>query len=203
MSKQVFLIPESEIHDHLLRFIDDSNVSIEKLTNFLNNLNLRNNKDELREILGMILNISEYHHRHSLFFDKIKQIFAYLKEDIKSEFVYFDCTNLEAVFFNEFQNKYFVDTLKDETISLYDSHIEDYNELFEDILSAYDFKLVASCMKYIRAYVKNPTEPIQDMFPFIKFSLTHNIDRLSKTEEASTEWRERFDEFFKRFHKSD
>ena len=40
-----------------------------------------------------------------------------LKEDIKSEFVYFDCTNLEAVFFNEFQNKYFVNTLKDETIS--------------------------------------------------------------------------------------
>ena len=90
MSKQVFLIPESEIQDYLLQFMDDSNVTIVKLTNFLDNLNLHNNKEELREILGIILNISENHHRYSLFFDKIKQIFAYLKEDIKSAFTNYE-----------------------------------------------------------------------------------------------------------------
>ena len=61
MSKQVFLIPESEIQDYLLQFMDDSNVTIVKLTNFLDNLNLHNNKEELREILGIILNISDEH----------------------------------------------------------------------------------------------------------------------------------------------
>ena len=63
---------------------------LEKLTNFLDNLNLRNNKDELREILGLLLNISEHHHRHILFFDKIKQIFSYLKDYIKSEFTNYE-----------------------------------------------------------------------------------------------------------------
>ncbi len=151
-----------------------------------------NNSDEF---------VSNFYQRKS---KKEKEIEKYDKFD-KNVFAKYDRI-LENKMNIEYPNKlhYYTKCLiKDETISLYDSHIEDYNELFEDILSAYDFKLVASCMKYIRAYVKNPTEPIQDMFPFIKFSLTHNIDRLSKTEEASTEWRERFDEFFKRFHKSD
>lgn len=93
--------------------------------------------------------------------------------------------------------------IKDETISLYDSHIEDFNELFDTTLAAYDFKIVAACVKYIRRYVKNPGEPIKDMYAFFKFSLTHNIERLSKTNEDSREWEERFDEFFKKFHKAD
>ena len=126
MSKQSFLIPESEIHDHLLRFIDDSNVSIEKLTNFLNNLNLRNNKDELREILGMILNISEYHHRHSLFFDKIKQIFAYLKEDIKSAF-----TNYEIYEIFQDSKIILLILLTDQIIKIDDSIFK--NILYKDI----------------------------------------------------------------------
>ncbi|KAK8871663.1 hypothetical protein M9Y10_007401 [Tritrichomonas musculus] len=87
MEIQSYIDQKIDIQNLLLEFIDEE-IDENNLLFIAPDKNLPNleYREELRELLYLILKISNNHHRCDGFFNKIKQIFLILKEDINNSF---------------------------------------------------------------------------------------------------------------------
>lgn len=89
MNIQKIINKNRKLTNMLLKYIGDENQSIdeyEQLRSFLDQNQIQQNYEKLRELLHIILNISNNHHRNINFFNKIEQIFKFLGNNIKQTF---------------------------------------------------------------------------------------------------------------------
>ena len=92
-----YLSKMKDIQSSLLMFLDQQSNNEEKFSELLtlfNNHKIIENKNELKSLLHMILNIANDYHRSSIFFDLIKQILFYLKIPIKQSFSNYQIVNI-------------------------------------------------------------------------------------------------------------
>ena len=97
MNVQAFIQKNKEMYNQLINFIDEENGSDEDYSNLINLLNIQDKKEELKEILHLLANITTNHHRSPVFFNKIELIIINYRESIKQKF-----SNLEI--FNIFKD---------------------------------------------------------------------------------------------------
>ena len=87
---QEYISNNNEIHDSILDFIDHTSENDKELFHsfllILDEKKVRTNRDDLRNLLIFLCNISENHHRRHFFFERIIKILDHLKEDIKQNF---------------------------------------------------------------------------------------------------------------------
>ena len=89
MSAHKYLEEMKRVQNNLLIFLDNEDNIEENYQNLLNifqDLNIRDNKQELKIFMNMVLKISNNHHRRPYFFNKIERILHLFKNDIKNYF---------------------------------------------------------------------------------------------------------------------
>ena len=90
MEIEIILNKKKELHSHILNFIEnednDEDCNLKSLTNYINESNICKNEQDLKDLLYIILNISNNHRRIPDFFDKIIQILRTFLRDIQSFF---------------------------------------------------------------------------------------------------------------------
>lgn len=100
-----------------------------------------------------------------------------------------DIFNQENNIFEKEIHSLTAELIKREFISDTDLDIYRYNELFNEILSEYDFTLVCKVINYVIARMRDNTT-ISDQFSYFKTSVLENLDlqryRQAKEEEASS-----------------
>ena len=100
MNAPKYLTLMKDIQNDLLQFLEDDENNEENFQNLYNictNQKINENLHMLKSILHLITKITNGHHRNSLFYNKIDQVLAIFKDDIKKYF-----TNSEI--FNIFRN---------------------------------------------------------------------------------------------------
>ena len=91
------LIKKKNLQSLILDFIENDDTDydyLEKITRFITNSNITNNKQNLQDLLHMILNISNNHIRNSSFINKLIQIFLFILQDIQINFSDKDIYNI-------------------------------------------------------------------------------------------------------------
>lgn len=90
MDFQKYVEDKKDFYDVFSRFIENENESSDEdfamLTNYLENQKIGESRDELEDVLHLVLKVSKNHHRTSFFFNKIEKILSYLEDDIKQSF---------------------------------------------------------------------------------------------------------------------
>ena len=84
---------KKELYEHILGFVED-NIVYNTLTDFLDKLNLRANKEEFILFFKLIIDIANNHQRHPNFIDNIKQIIIYYQDDISTTFTNYEIFDL-------------------------------------------------------------------------------------------------------------
>ena len=100
MEIQEYIDEKKELQDLLLSYIDgrdDSEIDFHFLINHFENQEIRENPDEFKALIHLLLRITNNHYRYRGFFKKIEQIILYFQNDIKQTF-----SNTEI--FNLFKN---------------------------------------------------------------------------------------------------
>ena len=84
MEIQKYIHEKKQIYDVLLKFKEeeDSNEEYEKICKLLKEHNIQENRTEFLCFLKILLRISDYHHRQPGFFERIKRILLYVKDNI-------------------------------------------------------------------------------------------------------------------------
>lgn len=92
MEIEAIIIKKRNIQSLVLTFIenDDDDENFQAFTKFIEDNNISKNKEDLKDLLYMILMISNDHHRENNFFGKIMQILKYLLPSIKIHFTDFE-----------------------------------------------------------------------------------------------------------------
>ena len=81
------------IQKHILQFLDDDSNQEENyqiLISYIIDLKIIDNKKEIKEILNLILHISNNYHHSPIFFSQIDRILAFFKNEIQDCFSNFD-----------------------------------------------------------------------------------------------------------------
>ena len=89
MESQKYLEEMKKIQDLLIDFIDNDSMTDENFKNFVDQLNkhlICQDHHKLKDFLGILMNISNNHHRCANFFVKIEQILHYFKKEISNFF---------------------------------------------------------------------------------------------------------------------
>ena len=101
MSIPEYIDNKRKIQSAILSFIDDDDDNEEEaekkyneISTLLKSPTIHKDKEELKQIILIISNISDNHHRSANFFDKIGRLIEVIKEDLKSNF-----TNIELFTF--------------------------------------------------------------------------------------------------------
>ena len=108
------------IQENILNYIDEeSNVQEKycKLQNIIDDLQIRDNQHIFKQLLYLLLKVSNNHHRESNFFNKIEQIFILIKKDMTK---YFSNSELFHIFKS---NKRILLFLLEENIIIVDKYI--------------------------------------------------------------------------------
>ena len=83
---QKYVEEKKELYNHLLEFLEESdlsNLNFNNLTNFINSKHYLEKHDEILYILRLIVSIANNYHLNGDFFKKIEQIIEYHKDKIK------------------------------------------------------------------------------------------------------------------------
>lgn len=81
--------------------------------------------------------------------------------------------------------------IEDEIISIYHKDIERFNKLFKEAEIAYpDFGLRQRVFRYVRDYVQNRREPIDNVFDYFHAAFGVNLEKMEGYDERMREWRE-------------
>ena len=89
METEEYFKIKKEIYQTVLNYVEyecDTQDDYQNLIKFFDNQKFRDNRDEFKELLHMILKISNNHHRQHDFSKKIETIITYLKDDITQTF---------------------------------------------------------------------------------------------------------------------
>ena len=93
MSIQEYISNKRKIQSAILSFIDDDDDNEEEterkhneIITLITSTTIHKDKEELKQIILIISNISDNHHRSANFFDKIGRIIEIIKEDLKNNF---------------------------------------------------------------------------------------------------------------------
>ncbi|KAK8876474.1 hypothetical protein M9Y10_006688 [Tritrichomonas musculus] len=89
MNISEFIAQKKELYAVILNFIENKNNSddsSQETTNFLDTHQIRDNKEDMRLLLHLIVKITNNHHRDSNFLSKIKKLLQSLEQDIKQTF---------------------------------------------------------------------------------------------------------------------
>ena len=118
MEIQQYIKKKREIQNTFLSLIENNDdTNFDDLINIFEQQEITKNFDELKEFLNMVLTVSNHHHRTSIFFDIIKCIILYFKEDLQT-----NLSNIEI--FNFFKrNKIILLFLIEEQIINFDESI--------------------------------------------------------------------------------
>lgn len=98
MNIKKYLENMKKAYEDLLIFIDNENNETENFQNLnktFQDIQIRDDRNNLRLFLHLIVNVSNNHHRSATFFNKIDQILKYFEEDIKN---YFSNSELFIIF---------------------------------------------------------------------------------------------------------
>lgn len=96
METQAYLEERKEIHVALLEYLNNSTNEEENYENFKNYIkdhNIYKEKNEFKELLILLLKISNNHFRSHSFFNKIKRILIDFKDEIQLKFTNFEIFN--------------------------------------------------------------------------------------------------------------
>ena len=152
MSIQEYIDNKRKIQSAILSFIDDDDdneeeteIQYNEISTLLTVPTIHKDKEELKQIILIISNISDNHHRTANFFDKIGRIIEIIKEDLKSNF-----TNKELFTFFK-NNKRTLLLLVEKNI------ITITNELFKKnfLLDIYDESKIEDIKKYFSPELGN------------------------------------------------
>lgn len=118
MEIQQYIKKKREIQNTFLSLIENNDdMNFDDLISIFEQQEITKNFDELKEFLNMVLTVSNHHHRTSIFFDIIKCIILYFKEDLQT-----NLSNIEI--FNFFKrNKIILLFLIEEQIINFDESI--------------------------------------------------------------------------------
>lgn len=88
MEHQEYIIHKKELYDKLMQLIEyesiyDDDFAI--LINFIKNQKIQKNANELKLLIGLLIDISNNHHRKYNLIDRIEQILLYFEDDIKEK----------------------------------------------------------------------------------------------------------------------
>lgn len=98
MNIKKYLENMKKAYEGLLIFIDNENNETDNFQNLnktFQDIQIRDDRNNLRLFLHLIVNVSNNHHRGATFFNKIDQILKYFEEDIKN---YFSNSELFIIF---------------------------------------------------------------------------------------------------------
>lgn len=90
METRKFINQKKRFYNLLIKFLESVSLDdkdYQKIINFIDNQKIVKNRTNLQELLRLIAKISENHHRHIIFFNKIEHILLYIKFDIKQSFI--------------------------------------------------------------------------------------------------------------------
>lgn len=89
-----YIDQKKELQNIIYNTIDNDNDEVcTDLIDYINLQNYQDNKEGLKEFIYLIANISNNHHRHPNFLNKIKQIILLIKDQIKQSFSNFEIFN--------------------------------------------------------------------------------------------------------------
>ena len=99
--------------------------------------------------------------------------------------------NIDEEFYeNYFEPSKWTKVLIDNNIvSNSDLNIPKYNNLFKQVLNSYNAQDMARAFGYLVAYLKNPSERIDDYYAYIRHALINNTDWVSKEDERLERFR--------------
>ena len=89
--------------------------------------------------------------------------------------------------------------IEDEFLTIYDSDIPKFNELFDAIYREYgrDFDLFHRCFTYCRDYVNRNKDHIDDKFNYFKVAFSNSMAHMEGYDERMQHWKERMDEILR------
>lgn len=100
-----------------------------------------------------------------------------------------------------FHLNYFTSCLiEDHLITVYDSDIFLFNELFDDVIEDCDIELIKRCFRYTREYCKKNKASIYNLFKFFKVAFYENLRKMDGYEERMEKWCREAEEILKAFH---
>ena len=155
MDIKEYIDNKRKIQRAILSFIDEeeeSETKYREISTLLADPSLTQNKEELKQVILIISNISNNHHRTTDFFDKIGRIIKLIKDDLKNNF-----TNQELFSFFKNNKRALLQLVNDNIITI-------NQELFENERSSYSDE--ESMIKDIRKFFS----PELGKFKTIKFS---------------------------------
>ena len=92
-----YLDKMKKIQENLLEFIDNEDNVEEKFQNLINLLKdqkFRDNENDLKSFLYLVLRIANNHHRKEGFFNKIERILTFFKDEIRKFYLNFEIFNI-------------------------------------------------------------------------------------------------------------
>ena len=86
---QNYIFRMKEVYEHTLKFIDntdpdsDSEENYKKLLQTIDIYGIQRNKEQFNHFISLLVHISNNHHRHSSFFDRIERILLNYRNTIQ------------------------------------------------------------------------------------------------------------------------
>ena len=93
MSIQEYIEKKKELQEKLIKYLDNQNNEEENFTNLINLIQdqqLQADKHEMKIFLYILNQISNHHHRHFHFIEKIEKIIHNFQEKIQKEFTKYE-----------------------------------------------------------------------------------------------------------------